>query len=331
MTTHVIMNVARPNGAGGIYKAGVEYDLPDDLAALWRGQGVCRLTSVLSEQTGAVVSAAGGNFPDAPAMNRRIPLEVENTWGLGSGNSAKRGTQILTMGGRGVDTAPLGRRSAIAKRRIYGQVSNAATTLCFFQTIRAPAHFDAVQIVLTGSGSSAANAFKASVAPMARWNNGYMPVDVGNTAITPTAVTWGSTDKENFSNPGGGSITATVENASGAGVTLIEGAVVSDWIDCQSLERADDPTKPPLLHFRLYGVNPPGISVTESGAAVANPFSSAELEFYSGYLTGDFTGGGTPGAAPNQGWLPCVEIRFLLRGERAVSVGVAGDSIEQGW
>lgn len=76
MTTHVIMNVDRPNGSGGIYKAGVEYDLADDLATLWRGMGICRLTTVRSEQTGAVVSATTGNFPDAPAMNKRIPVEA---------------------------------------------------------------------------------------------------------------------------------------------------------------------------------------------------------------------------------------------------------------
>lgn len=74
--THVIMNVDRPNGSGGIYKAGVEYDLADDLAALWRGMGICRLTTVRSEQTGAAVSATTGNFPDAPAMNKRIPVEA---------------------------------------------------------------------------------------------------------------------------------------------------------------------------------------------------------------------------------------------------------------
>ena len=76
MTTRVIMNTSRPNGSGGTYKAGVEYDLADDLAELWRGQGICRRTSVRSEQTGAVVSATAGNFPDAPGQSQDLPLTV---------------------------------------------------------------------------------------------------------------------------------------------------------------------------------------------------------------------------------------------------------------
>ena len=79
MTTRVIMNTSRPNGSGGTYKAGVEYDLADDLAELWRGQGICRRTSVRSEQTGAVVSATAGNFPDAPGQSQDLPLTVRNS------------------------------------------------------------------------------------------------------------------------------------------------------------------------------------------------------------------------------------------------------------
>lgn len=92
MTTRVIMNTSRPNGSGGTYKAGVEYDLADDLAELWRGQGICRRTSVRSEQTGAVVAATAGNFPDAPAQNKRIPLEVvmDSAQGVGIQGGALR-------------------------------------------------------------------------------------------------------------------------------------------------------------------------------------------------------------------------------------------------
>lgn len=81
MTTRVIMNTSRPNGSGGTYKAGVEYDLADDLAELWRGQGICRRTSVRSEQTGAVVSATAGNFPDAPGQSQDLPLTVRQSSG----------------------------------------------------------------------------------------------------------------------------------------------------------------------------------------------------------------------------------------------------------
>lgn len=55
MTTHVIMNVDRPNGSGGTYKAGVEYDLPDDLVEFWRGMGICKRTNIKSEQSGSTM------------------------------------------------------------------------------------------------------------------------------------------------------------------------------------------------------------------------------------------------------------------------------------
>lgn len=95
MTTRVIMNTSRPNGSGGTYKAGVEYDLADDLAELWRGQGICRRTSVRSEQTGAVVSATAGNFPDAPGQSQDLPLTVRQ-----SGEGVVKGQLAVSAGGR---------------------------------------------------------------------------------------------------------------------------------------------------------------------------------------------------------------------------------------
>ena len=74
MTTRVIMNTTRPNGSGGQYLANTEYNLPDDLAEIWRGQGICRRIAVRSEQTGAVVSAAAGNFPDSISSNPSLPV-----------------------------------------------------------------------------------------------------------------------------------------------------------------------------------------------------------------------------------------------------------------
>lgn len=87
MTTRIIMNVSRPNGSGGTYKAGTEYDLPDDLAELWRGQGICRRLSVRSEQTGVVIQATSGNYPGAPALDDQFPLmgSIRSSGGNGNG------------------------------------------------------------------------------------------------------------------------------------------------------------------------------------------------------------------------------------------------------
>ena len=99
MTTRVIMNTSRPNGSGGTYKAGVEYDLADDLAELWRGQGICRRTSVRSEQTGAVVSATAGNFPDAPGQSQDLPLTVrQSSGGIGNVPAADGYAYIAAFG-----------------------------------------------------------------------------------------------------------------------------------------------------------------------------------------------------------------------------------------
>lgn len=234
-----------------------------------------------------------------------------------------------------VDIAPVSGdriRSNASRDRVIGQANNASGTFTFHRTKRAPAHFDAVQVVVHGATSSA-NTFKVSAAPSAKYNNGYSPVDASNVAVAWTPVTFGTTNPNDTRNPGGGSANTTVGNASGsnAAATLIEGRVYSDIMTLASLDRADTPANPPLLMLRIYGVNPPAANVAETGSASANPVSSSVLEFYSGYWAGsDYTAGGEPGA-PGQQWDPCVDVIYYLRGKPIMTVAVCSDSIEQGW
>lgn len=213
--------------------------------------------------------------------------------------------------------------SMSARKRIYGAVSNGSGAYTMHLTMRAPAHYDAVRLVLTGGAN--VSGIKAAVAASTAVGNA---VDPTGAAWVP--VTWGTTDVGDFRNPGGSAATTAVSGASGAGVTLIEGAACSDWVNIQSLARTDNPSSPPLLMLRLYGNDVPAIQVAESSSLSGNPFTTAEPEHYSGYWAGDYTMAAAPGPAA-QGWLPCVDVVFMLRGKRALSIGVAGDSIEQGW
>lgn len=75
MAITVIMQDSRPDGAGGTYKKGSTYSLPDTLATYFLDIGLAKRTSARSEQTGATVSGdSAGRFPSAPSMDKSVPL-----------------------------------------------------------------------------------------------------------------------------------------------------------------------------------------------------------------------------------------------------------------
>jgi hypothetical protein len=214
----------------------------------------------------------------------------------------------------------------------YATTGNASITSTMALTFRAPGHYDAIQLIMRGA-TSGVNTFSASIAPSAQFNNGWQPKDSAGIDQAFTAVTWGTTDKNNPRNPGGGAASTTTSGTSGSNGShnLIEGDSVSDIIPIRSLNRTDFPTKLPLIFIRVFGVNIPAVSVTESSDIAANPWSEVIPDFYSGYWsTTDYTSA-TPPGAPSQTWLPSVQVRFFLRGVQVNSIAVAGDSIDQGW
>lgn len=212
-------------------------------------------------------------------------------------------------------------------------------TYTFHQTFRAPAHFDAVQITVRGDTSSA-NTYKVSVAPSASFNNGWQPVDGAGTNVAFVPVTFGTTDRRNPRNPGGGAATTVVSGTSGtnAAFNLIEGDAPSDILKLSSLPRTDQPGSPPLLMVRLFGVNPPSVRVLESTAVHPNAWINSGYmpDHFCGFWgTTDYTVSGVstnlPGVAPSVEYMPSVMVTFYLRGEKVNVIGVAGDSIEQGF
>ena len=222
-------------------------------------------------------------------------------------------------------------KQVAATVRDYGLVNNASGTYTMHMCRRAPADFDAIQVKITGAASGA-NTFKVSVAPSSAFNNGWQPLDATGAEQSFTPITWGTTDRKNPRNPGGGAATTTVSGTSGsnANFDLIEGDVASDILSLQSIASADVIGAAPIIMLRVYGINPPGVSPAESGSASANPMSAVIPGFYSGYWAADYTSA-TPPSAPIQGWIPSVEITFWLRGKVVNVIGFAGDSIEMGW
>lgn len=226
--------------------------------------------------------------------------------------------------------------SLVARTRIAGQVGETAagTTFTVHTTRQAPAHFDAVQIIINGKTNSASSTFKVSLAVSSSYNDGYRPLNAAGAAGAFVPVTFGTTDPTNPRNPGGGAATATIQNASGAtvGVDLIEGATTSDWIAISSLDRTDFPDRPPLIMVRLFGDTIPATSSANAIVGAANPFTSVFPDFYTGYWGGnDYTATTPAGNTINQNLWANIDIVFLLRGRVVRSIAVAGDSLEQGY
>jgi len=222
------------------------------------------------------------------------------------------------------------RRVSVSSTRLFGAVGKDTTAGRTAHLImQAPAHFDAVRINVL-SAESAGNAWKITVAPSAKYNI-LGPVDASNGAITPTVVTFGTTDRRNPRNPGGGAVTVTSTGSSGtaAAHNLIQDRIVSDLIQLKSLDRADFPDRNPLIYLRFYGTNIPLLATSVMADNDANALKYVLGEYYSGYANGDYSL--TNPANWSQYGAPCVEIEFLLRGKVVRNIGITGDSTDQGW
>lgn len=227
------------------------------------------------------------------------------------------------------------RRSNIVRARPFLVTGNDRQRTAFL-TRRALGHFDYVQLVVYSQAALAANTLTASIAPSAKWNDGFNPVTSADAAIAPTAFTWGSTDTTDFKNPGGGSANTTTSGGSGSTADdTIYGAATSDWLAIRSLDRADVVGAPPLYMLRLHSSgNTPAAAITEANSASSNPFSAADPEFFSGYFNASSTDKTlTNGVAetPVQGYVPSVELKYILRDKRALCIAHASDSLGKGW
>lgn len=275
-----------------------------------------------------------------------------DSWPIGASATvpirAFAGTQrfVITSTGGSIDAtvadAALGaalRTTTVQPRKIVAAsvrdiavVLNAAITSTMMIHRQAPDHFDSVQVTINGIANSA-NPIKVTVAVTDVFGNGYNPKTAGaNSTWVP--VTFGTTQRQNPRNPGGGATEAIVSNASGsagAPYNLIESDLVSDIIPLASLERTDIVGAKPLIHARVYGINIPCVQIGEASPISPNPWSSVLGEYYNGYWTGDQTTNQTVGNVSGPNFNPAITLTFYLRGRAVYAIGAPGDSIEQGW
>ena len=280
------------------------------------------MTLDISRNTDFLTDIAG----DVPGFKNSAGTQVPIVTAIPDPTS---GALNLRAGGTDLAVVPKSKKQTASVREI-GLVGTMSITATMFLTRQAPAHYDAVQLTINGETNSN-NTVIATVAPSSKYNNGYAPLNAAGETQTFTTVTWGTTSKRNHRNPGGGAASTTVTNASGtvAASDLIEGESVSDIIPLASLDRTDTPTSNPLIFIRLYGINQPGGRQAAADIANANPWQQVIPEYFVGYATGNQTVAVSP--VVGQGWHPMVTVTFFLRGKAINTVGVAGDSLEQGW
>jgi hypothetical protein len=218
---------------------------------------------------------------------------------------------------------------SLANQMIYAGINNATGTYTMHMMARAPAEFAGIQVTVHGANSGA-NTIEVCSAMPAQFGDGLTPLDAAGAAITPTQHTIGSTDLNDFSNPGGGStLTGQITDASGSAGTFSPGSITFDWLLDPSKPRVDKNALP-LYMVRLYGVNPPAYNVAESNSNHVNPFYKVfDGDFMSGFW-GSKQITSNSGGNVSQGWIPPVSVRFLLVGQRMNTLMIAGDSLDQG-
>lgn len=216
----------------------------------------------------------------------------------------------------------VGNRSTSVRVRPFGNAQAPAGNYCTGMRFIAPGAYDGIRVIVHGSDNSGANAFKWSVAAANSYGANNSLLDVAGNPLTPTPVTWGATTFDDV-RVVGNQATMTVTNASGAGATLREGDVISDYISL----RSPAGVAAPWIDVKVWGTNPPMINANESDAG---GWSTVIPGFSSGVWGADLTGSATPGTYAFAGWFPSCTVVFYLRGQ-AISLHVAGDSLDQGW
>lgn len=219
--------------------------------------------------------------------------------------------------------------SAVGKQRFVMNIGHDGTdTDTMFMLVKAPAQFDAVQIILQSDANSGANAYKIGIAPTAKVGNRWQPVTAENANIAFTPVTFGSTDPKNFRNPGGGAASKVINNGS----ATVLGSAQSDWITIKSIERSDVPGDGALLYVRVFGIGQPATANGAAKPGAVDGYGTIQSEFSAGYWSSDDFSQSLASRAPDDtDWFPSFEIKFLFRGAFVKSIGCAGDSIESGY
>lgn len=202
-----------------------------------------------------------------------------------------------------------------------------------------PHRFTHVQLVL--QGLSAVSGFKAAVAASSVRGDGYTAkLADGTTNNTPTTVTFGTTDPNDSSNPGGGSATGSITAGTGTdgALDVVTGNVFSDLIALPSIERADGGSNR-LLMVRGYHAAaglPAGsfASINPANSASVDPrgtIQSIEPDWAGGYqLSFDGIANWGTYAPTGADWMFPLGVRFFSERE-VFSVAHYDDSTGQGF
>jgi hypothetical protein len=285
------------------------------------------LLMLCAPETASAQCAANTNITGRPCVNLK-----GNEW-----FDFRQGGQAVTAPIANLAASIRQRPLPVSRSRLVGASTSLSGAFTLLYTVRAPADYDAVQLVMVSPANDGTNAVKFSVAAPDVYGDG-VNATVAGAAVTPTAVTWGTTSPRNHRNPGGGAATILQSGVTGSAQTLIEGNAYSDIIPLQSQARTDIVGAPPLLMIREYGTNPPALATASLATFIttaANPASGAIPEVFCGHVGGsDVTAsasGITPPSAGSQGYCASVEVIFYLRGQRVNTIASGGDSLDQGY
>jgi hypothetical protein len=230
-------------------------------------------------------------------------------------------------------------RSPIVTSRVLGNQQafigiDGYTTYC---TVRAPgptSHFQVGfpcrQIVGPGGATNTVGFNAAALAGLGL-NNGRQIKDAAGAAPAMIQLTTGTTNPEDFTNPGGGATLFQILNATGTDSAvpydLKEGMVWSDWkalpAECAS-GRA-------YLNVRCYSSSR-ALSISNDGNG--NDYDDGEPDYWSGgYWTNNNLSSATAdtGHAASPAYALSCKVRWRLAGRGGKSILVAGDSMLQGY
>lgn len=229
--------------------------------------------------------------------------------------------------------------SVIAGSRINGRPnSTGATAYTMHGCFPCPFKFTHVQLVY--ESVAAFSSINAVVAASASKNNGYTPKNSANADVTSgTVVTFGTTDPNNLTNPGGGAATSAMPAAvsgSDASANVIAGRLFSDIISLPALERIDGGTNF-LAMVRTYGLlGVPGSSISTINPSYATPsagtIQAVEPDWAGGYQSGgDYTAANyATYNPPSFDWITPAGIRFFCE-TQVKTIASYGDSTMTGW
>lgn len=232
------------------------------------------------------------------------------------------------------------RTSSIVSQRVLGNKQlfigiDGYTTFC---TVRAPGPALMVQVgfpcgqnVGPVGGVSNTVGFNATLLAGLQLNNGRQLKQLGGVTPPIFQLTTGSTDIDDFSNPGGGAALFTITNMTGTDsavpYNLKEGMVWSDWLTLPN----ECALGAPYVNVRCFSTSKALSLGNDSQAA---DYNAGEPSYWGGgYWTANNLASATAdgGFANSPGYALSCTLRWLMAGQRGRSFLLCGDSMSQGY